>query len=175
MTSSLHNIPAQQIMTRSLICATPDQDLNEAEALLIEHRISGLPVVDDGKLVGILSRSDLARVQVLMDSLDGQVTDQFEWTEQADGFQHPHASEFRGFRQMLADLKVKDAMRDGVITCPPDATVGQLAATMVRQHIHRIIVVEEDRPVGVVSSLDLARLLADGHEDRGGERQQNGG
>lgn len=163
MTSSLQDIPAQQIMTRSLICATPDQDLNEAESLLIEHRISGLPVVDEGKLVGILSRSDLARVQVLMDSLDGQVTDQFEWTEQADGFQHPQPLEFRGFRQMLGDLKVKDAMRDGVITCQPEATVGQLAATMVRQHIHRIIVVENDRPVGIVSSLDLARLLADGH------------
>lgn len=162
MTSTLQSILAEQIMSRSLICATPDQDLNEAEALLIEHHIGGLPVVDDGKLVGILSRSDLARVQVLMDSLDGQVTDQYEWTEQADGFQHAQPSEFRGFRQMLEGLKVKDAMRDEVITCSPDATVGQMAAIMVRQHIHRVVVVENDRPVGIVSSLDLARLLAEG-------------
>lgn len=165
MTSTLQSIPAAQIMSRSLICATPDQDLNEAEALLIEHHIGGLPVVDDGKLVGILSRSDLARVQVLMDSLDGQVTDQYEWTEQADGFQHPQPSEFRGFRQMLEGLKVKDAMRDEVITCPPETTVGQMAAIMVRQHIHRIVIVESDHPVGIVSSLDLARLLADGLTD----------
>lgn len=165
MTSNLQSLPASQIMTRSLICASPDQDLNEVEALLIEHHIGGLPVVDDGKLVGILSRSDLARVQVLMDSLDGQVTDQYEWTEQADGFQHSQSAEFRGFRQMLSGLKVKDAMRDEVITCTLDTTVGQMAAIMVRQHIHRIVVVEADRPVGIVSSLDLARLLADDLSD----------
>lgn len=160
MPSELQSITAGQIMTRSLICATPQQDLTEAESLLIEHRVGGLPVVDNGKLVGVLSRSDLARVQVLLDSLDGQVTDQFEWAQQADGFQHAEPAEFRGFRQMLSGLKVKDAMRDELITCTKDTTVGEMAATMVRQKIHRIIVVERNRPVGIVSSLDLARLLA---------------
>lgn len=162
MIAELREIPAGQIMTRALVCATPEQDLLEIEAALIEHRIGGVPVVANGKLVGVLSRSDLARVQVLMDSLDGQVTDQFEWTEQADGFQHAQPPEFRGFRQMLAGLKVKDAMRDEVVTCRPTTPLGDVAKLMVGRHVHRVIVVEgDDRPVGILSSLDLVRLLAD--------------
>ncbi len=160
MLTALQAKPAADVMTRPVVSVAPDQSLVEVETLLIEHRISGVPVVEEGELVGVLSRSDLARVQVLMDSLDGQVTDQLEWTEQADGFQHGAPSEFRGFRQLLAGLKVKDAMHDEVITCKPATPVGEVAATMLRQHIHRVIVVEENRPVGIVSSLDLVRLLA---------------
>ena len=46
-------------MTRMLISATSGQPLAEADALLIEHRIGGVPVVDNGRLVGVLSRSDI--------------------------------------------------------------------------------------------------------------------
>jgi CBS domain-containing protein len=47
-----------------------------------------------------------------------------------------------------------------VLTCTPDAPAPQLAEEMVRHHVHRIIVVEDDRPVGIVSSLDLTALVA---------------
>jgi CBS domain-containing protein len=161
--SSSPTLHAEQIMTKALICAHPEQDLRELELLLVEHRIGGVPVVDQGRLVGVVSRSDIARVQVLMDSLDGQVTDEQRWDDQADGFQHNERAEFQGFRQMVDKLKVKDAVHDQVVTCTSATPVGQVAATMVRQHIHRVIVVEGDRPVGIISSLDLVKLLAPGH------------
>ncbi len=150
---------ARDIMTKALVFAEPQQDLAEVETLLLEHRISGVPVVDHGRLVGVLSRGDIARVQVLMNSLDGQVTDQLRWSDQADGFQHSQGTEFQGFRKMLERLTVKDAMRDQVITCAPDAAIAEVAETMVRQHLHRIIVVERDHAVGIISSLDLVKLL----------------
>jgi CBS domain-containing protein len=159
---SFPTLHADQIMTKALICARPEQDLHELELLLVEHRISGVPVVEQGRLVGVVSRSDIARVQVLMKSLDGQVTDELRRDDQADGFQHNERPEFQGFRQMLDKLKVKDAMHDQVVTCTPATSVGEVAAMMVRQHVHRIIVVEADRPVGIISSLDLLRLLASG-------------
>ena len=151
---------AGEIMTKALICAAPQQELSEVDAMLIEHRISVVPVVEHGRLVGVVSRSDIARVQVLMTSLDGQVSDQLGWSDQADGFQHNGATDFQGFRQMIAKLKVKDAMHDQLVTCTPTTPVADVAGLMVRQHIHRVIVVEGDRPVGIISSLDLAKLLA---------------
>jgi len=158
---TLHSsLLAGEIMTKGLICATPQQQLSEVDSMLIEHRISGVPVVDHGKLVGVVSRSDIARVQVLMTSLDGQVSDQMGWSDQADGFQHNGATDFQGFRQMIDRLKVKDAMHDQLVTCLPTTPVGEVASLMIRQHVHRIIVVEGDRPVGIISSLDLAKLLA---------------
>jgi CBS domain-containing protein len=162
MATDIRSLRAEEIMTRMLISATSGQPLAEVDALLIEHRIGGVPVVDDGRLVGVLSRSDIARIQVLMHSLDGQVTDQLDWPDQADGFQHAKGGEFRGFQQLIGDLKVKDAMHDQPVTCARQTPVNEVAETMVRLHIHRIIVVENESPVGIISSLDLVKLLA-GH------------
>ena len=159
----LEKLVAADVMTRSLIAARPDQDLSEIERVMVEKRITGLPVIDKKRLVGVISRSDINRVEVLMRSLDGQVADELQWdATQADGFQHLQRAEpeYQGFRRKIDQLKVRDAMRDQVITCAPTTPLSEVAAAMIDQHIHRLIVVEEDQPVGIVSSLDLVRLLA---------------
>jgi CBS domain-containing protein len=51
-------------------------------------------------------------------------------------------------------------MHDQVVTCHPTTPLGEVADTMVRQHVHRVIVVEGDRPVGIISSLDILKLLS---------------
>jgi CBS domain-containing protein len=160
MVSHAAALTAADIMTRSLVLARPEQDLLEIEGLLFERRISGLPVVDEGRLVGVVSASDVSRVQVLMNSLDGQVNDRLDWTQQADGFAHAQPPQFSGFRQMIGRLKVQDAMRDQVVVCAPDAPLAEVAKVMLAEHIHRIIVVENERPVGIISSLDLVKVLA---------------
>lgn len=159
----IQNTLAQDIMTKTLVSAHPEQPLGELELSLIEHRISGAPVVDHGRLVGVISRSDIARVEVLMESLDGLVSDQMRWDAQADGFQHPVRPAYHGFRGRLENLAVRDAMHDQVITCQPHTPAGEIAAEMIRHHIHRVIVVEADQPVGVISSLDIVRLVAAAH------------
>jgi CBS domain-containing protein len=81
------------------------------------------------------------------------------WNVQADGFEHSWRPDFGGFRERVAKLKVKDAMHREVITCRPETPVTEAADTMVRQRIHRLIVVEGERPVGIVSSLDIVKLV----------------
>lgn len=154
---------ARDIMHSELIAAHPDQTLVELRHLLIEEHISGAPVVSDGRLVGIISRSDLVRVRELGEALDGAVSEAESWQDdQADGFKHSRPEDFSGFRKRVEQLRVRDAMRAQVVTCPPDKPVDELAADMVRHHVHRIIVVENDRPVGIVSSLDIVALVANG-------------
>ncbi len=53
--------PVRDIMTRSCTTISPDQDAQEAVHLMAVHQIRRLPVVDRGKLVGVISLSDLAR------------------------------------------------------------------------------------------------------------------
>lgn len=167
MDTSVRTLRAADVMTRALICAHPDQDLLEVEGLLFERRISGLPVVEDDRLVGVLSASDVARVQVLMNSLDGQVNDRLDWPAQADGFQHANSPQFDGFRQMITRLKVRDAMQDQVTVCPPDQLLANVADAMLAERIHRVIVVEGTKPVGIISSLDLVKVLATQLTDTG--------
>jgi CBS domain-containing protein len=50
-----------EIMTRGVISVTPDTDLEEVGYLLVHERIKRLPVLDQGRLVGIVSRADLVR------------------------------------------------------------------------------------------------------------------
>ncbi len=161
MAPSARTMQAKDVMSQSLLSASPDQDLLEVEQLLAQSHVSGLPVVEGGRLVGVLTANDVARVQVLMDSLDGQVDDRLDWQQQADGFQHSDPPPFHGFRQMIARLKVRDAMHDRVAVCGPDDPLVKVARMMLDEHLHRIIVVEGERPLGVVSSLDLVRVLVD--------------
>ncbi len=51
----------RDIMTRSIISVTPDTDLQEVQHILVNERIKRLPVLDQGRLVGIISRADLVR------------------------------------------------------------------------------------------------------------------
>ncbi len=57
----LSKLSVGEIMTKTLITVGPDRDAREAARLLVEHRIGALPVVEDGRLVGILTETDLLR------------------------------------------------------------------------------------------------------------------
>lgn len=56
-----HDSLVRDIVTRTLITVSPDDTPHHAAALMVQHRISSLPVLDDGKLVGILTHHDLLR------------------------------------------------------------------------------------------------------------------
>lgn len=54
-----HHIPVANVMSRNPISLSPDTSISEAARLLVEHKIGGLPIVVDGRLVGIITTSDL--------------------------------------------------------------------------------------------------------------------
>lgn len=153
---------AGEVMRRSLVFVRPDQKLSEAERLLVDHHISGMPVIEGHKLVGMLSRSDLTRARVLADALEGQIRAELHWDEtQADGFGHRDPERFEGLSQGYGSLKVRDVMRSQVVTCDVSTSISKVAGLLLQHHIHRVIVVEAEKPVGIISSLDLVKLLAD--------------
>lgn len=158
--TAFERVTARDVMQSKLITAHPDQSLAEVRHLLFESHISGAPVVSDGRLVGMVSRSDLVRVEELVEALDGEVSQEQGLVQQTDGFRHSSVEGFQGFKKRLSELRVKDAMRAQVLTCSPETTVRQLAGEMVRHHVHRIVVVEGRTPVGIVSALDVAALVA---------------
>jgi len=154
-------VTAGEIMKRNLITARPDQEATELERLLIDKNISGVPVVEKGRLLGIVSRSDITRVQVMGDALDSQIRDELHWDErQGDGFKKPEGEQFEMFQDRLKRFKVRDLMRSQVVTCTASTSVSQLAGLMGKNHIHRVVVVDGEQPIGIVSSLDIVKLVA---------------
>lgn len=153
--TGISKLVAKDIMESSVVCIGPHEGLIETSERLINSRVTGMPVVEEGRLVGIVTRSDIVRAPVLLKSMDEYVSDHL----QEDNLQRQPRTEIESFRSRLEHLTVADFMTTGVVTCAPDTPVEEIGTKMVRRHIHRIVVVDNDRPVGIVGSLDLVELL----------------
>ncbi len=159
-------LTAADVMQTEVRSVAPKVPVVDLEKLLIGERLGGVPVVEDERLVGIVSRSDIVRH--LSHSHASQSIDTEYWWELggATGATRATGGEPSAGRrlvdQALADLTVADLMVTDVLSVAPDAPVSEVARLMDSRHVHRLLVVEGDALRGLVTSLDLARLLADG-------------
>jgi CBS domain-containing protein len=139
------------VMTAPVISVTPSASVGEAAALMLAHRISGLPVIaSDGTLVGMLTEGDFLRRAEL-----GTETKRPRWLEflvspgkVADEYVISHGR------------KVEEVMSTDVATIRRDAPLDEVVETMVRRDIKRLPVVEGGRVVGIIARSDLLRALA---------------
>ncbi len=121
------------LMTLDPITISPDEPAHEAERILKTYRVSGLPVVEGGVVVGVLSQTDLltARSSELISG---------NWPR----------------------LRVRHLMTRPAMTVEATCTVTCAAREMIEHHIHRLVVVDDGgAAIGVVTPLDLLRVLLD--------------
>lgn len=119
-----------EVMTREVVEARRETPFKDVARLLDEHRISGLPVVDqDDKVLGVISGTDLIRRQA--------------------------ARPVGGLAPTAADL-----MSTPAITVHPEQRVADAARVMERHGVERLPVVdEEDRLIGIATRRDLLRVF----------------
>jgi CBS domain-containing protein len=153
-------LTAGDVMNPSVITVRDDLTVQEVAALLMEKEITGAPVTNSrGKLVGVVSVTDIAE-----SAAEGA---DFSPGGNASGFRQ-HDLEGRASRGELRDLHVenaglpvRDIMTPTVFTVPENTPVSRLAKTMISGRIHRLLVTRRGRIVGIVTALDLLKLLAD--------------
>jgi CBS domain-containing protein len=154
---------AKEVMRRNVLTVAPDVKLPELEELFLKERVSGLAVVDRGELVGIVSRSDIVR-QLLQEHHLAESTSDYYCDD--TGFHELPLVTFEQVADRVGEriemLCVRDVMSDRLVKVGPDQPLRQVAEMMVDNRVHRVLVTEHDRLVGVISALDLARLIADG-------------
>jgi CBS domain-containing protein len=124
-----------ELMSIDPVTIGADEPAHAAEILMSERRISGLPVVDRvGRLVGVLSQTDIVRAHAAGQSLSN-------WP----------------------GLSVRHLMTAPALTIRVDESLIEAARRMEERHVHRLVVVSADgeHPVGVISTLDLVGILAD--------------
>jgi CBS domain-containing protein len=149
---------ARDVMQANVLAVPPELTLAALEDFLLSKRISGAPVVEDGKVIGIVSRSDVVRCLSLERSLSGVI---------ADGLASPEepASSVRlpsDLEEQLGAHTVRDAMIVDLVAVRPDAPIADVARLLHERHIHRVLVTEGATLRGVISTLDLVRLIAAG-------------
>lgn len=142
---------ASEVMTVGITTVRPDASVTEAARLMVEHGVSGLPVVDaHGQLVGIVTEGDFLRR-----AETGTERRRPRWLEfllgpgrLANEYVHSHAR------------KVQEVMTPGVITVAQNTPLQDVVSMMERHRIKRVPVVGGQKLVGIISRANLVQALA---------------
>ena len=142
---------ARDVMTADVLTVTEDTSVLEAIRVMLQRRISGLPVVDtSGVLVGMVTEGDLLRRAEL-----GTERHHARWIEflagpgrGADEYAHAHGR------------KVRDVMTREVRTVPEHASLSDALDTMERHNVKRVPVMRGQKMIGIITRSNLLRALA---------------
>ena len=132
-------------MERDVTTLAPDECLDLAEDVMALGRIRHLPVLQDGRVVGIVSHRDLL----------------------AAGLSRARDFDGEQRRTFLKAVEVREVMTRDVATLPPDATLEAAAALMLVRKISCIPIVRDEILVGLVTDTDLLRTAFLGRTDEG--------
>jgi CBS domain-containing protein len=150
------------LMQKKVLTISPRKTLPELERALLSSRVGAMPVVErDGRMVGIVSRSDVVRQLCLERSLGEAMADAYRDQTDEKFVEKARRDVAEAIGKRMEHLFVKDVMIRDVITIPPDLPLAEAAQLMIERHIHRLPVVEDGKLVGIVSSLDFTRLVAE--------------
>ncbi|MCT1526779.1 MULTISPECIES: CBS domain-containing protein [Sphingobacterium] len=131
-------VPVSQIMSKELITLSQKDSLYDAENLFKKHNIRHLPVVENKKLVGVVSYSDLLKISYVDvtedDDIESVVYDAYTVT------------------QLMAKTPV---------SILPSSTVKEAAEILSKHSFHSIPVVENEELVGIVTTTDLLNYFID--------------
>lgn len=137
----------KDIMSRHVRSVTPETPMREVVSAMTLYRVSGLPVIEDEKLVGFIAEKDV--LHHLFPSLEEAMT-------QGGAFDFEDMeSNYSG----VVNLKVSDLMTTGVIGVTEDMPVLKATSLMVRHRFRRIPVVDGDTLLGMMSLGDVHKAI----------------
>lgn len=139
------------VMTTDLITVGPEASVKDAANLMLESGVSGLPVVSDGKMVGIITEADFVERAASRDqaSRDRLLEVLFN----------------RGAGSIGSAKLVCDVMTTSLVTAVPGMRLARAARLMVDTGVKRLPVVDDGRLVGIVSRHDVMRVFARSDEE----------
>ena len=152
-----HSLTAARIMRRRVITIGPRASLARLERRLVQEDVGGVAVVDDGELVGVVSRADIVRQLAEEQDMADYLRDCSRAIGEVDGWGLTTA-EVAG--ELLQNMRVGEVMSTDVVQADPDASVQELATIMLRRRVHRVLVTRNGELLGIVTTSDLLRVLA---------------
>lgn len=164
-------ITAADLMSPDVLTVPEDMTVRELAGFLMDHEITGAPVVDaEGRLTGVVSVVDIA------DMAAGEEDDETDGSGAGPEEESRIGFFARAFRDVLSagereeldlfagdegEIRVGEIMNPDVYSVPEDATVSEVASTLLNHHVHRVVVIEEGRVLGIITTSDLLGLLVD--------------
>ena len=176
------------IMTRDVVVATPEMTLREAAELFAAHHISGAPVVNGNNVIGVVSAADILELAASARGVSQEIVEQPEpggwsapaleedgtsdgaaptsyftdlWSEASDDVtarvNNPTANDV----DLLDEHTVEEIMSRPLVALSPHDDVCSAADLMRQKCIHRVLVVQNGELIGIVTTLDIVKAVAD--------------
>lgn len=137
----MNNILVKDCMSTNVVTADPNTSLPEANRLMRDNEIRRLPVVDDGRLIGIISMTDVYEAE------PSDATSLSVWE----------------VNYLLERTRVHEIMTRDVITISPDASMSEAARDMLEKKIGGLPVVGDgDKLIGIITESDIFKMVASG-------------
>ena len=179
-------LAVKDIMTRDVVTFAPELSLRSAMELLTTRHISGAPVVAQGRVVGVVSLTDLAEFAASSPGVPTEQPEPSEWEETdapaewpvddeppaeffakmwddsgaevPERFAATHSPEWNA----LEEHTVSEVMNRKVAWLRPETPVEYAADFLREARIHRVLVMEDGQLLGLLSTSDIAGAVADG-------------
>lgn len=150
---------ARDIMTANVLVVGADWSIDQLAEFFVNNSISGAPVTsENGQLIGVVSLTDVVRHDSLeVDDPLSHGPHDFYVHGLERHFAQEEVSSFRAGIEGL--VTVRDIMTPMVFDVGEDTPVQQIADTMVRGRIHRVFVTRDKKIVGVITALDMLKLV----------------
>jgi CBS domain-containing protein len=145
-------LKAKDIMTTKCITLTPDTDIATAARTLLENKINGAPVVDNGQVVGVLCQADLVAQQK-------KITLPSFFTLLDGVFPLSSNEELDREITKISALKVGDAMTPAPTFITPETGIDDIATMMANEKLYTLPVLDNGALVGVVGKEDVLKTL----------------
>jgi len=174
----------RDLMSTDIAIVAPGLTLRAALELFATRHIGGAPVMAGSRVVGVVSLSDISSFEASTPGVPGAEPDRPEWEleppeEWREGDEAPGAfftdlwpdagaDVLERFDQtgspewdLLGEHTVGEVMTGRVVTVNPETSVQAAARLMTTRQIHRLLVLEQGKLVGLLSSMDVVRAVAD--------------
>ena len=169
----------RDIMTRDVVYVTPETPITDVVSILSTESITGVPVISSDRVVGVISASDIVEFAGAneselengpesWDDIDDEMERELEaemspldLEEAAIVDQIEDSSQ--DAVEMFSEFTAGDLMTRKLCSLPSATPLDKAAREMVRKGVHRLLVMDGDQLVGIATSMDFLRAVAQGH------------
>lgn len=156
----MKDLTAKNIMNRKVLTVREEMTVREVADFFTENMISGAPVVDrNNNLIGVVSLTDIVQCSHRKASItleERETTFYRGWEQELSGLEvenfHVEECEWATVHEIMTPLTYKVS---------EDTDVGEMAEIMVNARIHRLLVTRDDRLRGIVTTMDMLKVLKD--------------
>jgi len=147
------------IMQRDVLSVGDSWPLHQLASFLTDNQISGAPVTsEDGELIGVVSLTDIVRFDSMPESR-AELHDTHEYYLHTLEMQVTQEEATSFHVEQESSATVRDIMTPMIFEVDQNASIEEVADTMVKGHIHRLFVTHNKQISGVVTALDMVEFL----------------